>query len=177
MKAERVVLTMMDLYSEFATSDMWYCKAITKPLVVIFLILVWFKILLPSMKQAQRQHATTAIIIVTTVGNPYITLTIGAVYWLAKGLLEILFLPWGPFGMPVLGYLPWISERAPYLTFYRLADKYGSYFTIKMGGIHNLVVSDVGMIKDLYKSPKFVDRPNLYLTHGIMGNKGIIGAR
>ena len=177
MKAERVVLTVMDFYSEFATSDIWYCKAITKPLVVILLIIVWFKILLPSMKQAQRQQATTAIIIVTTIYYPYIILTICTVYWLAKGLLEILFLPWGPFGMPVLGYLPWISERAPYLTFCRLADKYGSYFTIKMGEIHNLVVSDVGMIKDLYKSPKFVDRPNLYLTHGIMGNKGIIGAR
>ena len=187
-------IRMNFLYSVLTSSEFWDSK--TNLLIIPLLGVVWFKIVLPNMEVTPWQSKlsfSSAIVIITLLAAwdwdrvPMLAvfctnislniLIISLGYWAAKCLVETVLLPWGPYGVPVLGYLPWICPRAPYLTFCRLADRYGPYYTVKMGGIHTLVLSDVGMIRDIYKSPLFDDRPDLYLTHGIMGNRGVIGAR
>jgi len=42
-------------------------------------------------------------------------------------------MPPGPWGLPVLGYLPFLNPKAPYLTLSELCDKFGKIFTLQLG--------------------------------------------
>ncbi|CAH1118929.1 unnamed protein product [Phaedon cochleariae] len=85
-------------------------------------------------------------------------------------------LPPGPWGLPVIGYLPWLDPKAPYQTLSRLADKYGPIYGLWMGSVYTVVVTDVKMIKTLFSKDSTTGRAPLYLTHGIMKGYGLICA-
>jgi len=83
-------------------------------------------------------------------------------------------LPAGPWGLPVLGYLPWLDPVAPYASLASLVPKYGKVFTVSMGGLTAVVICDVGVMRRAFSKQVFSGRAPLYLTHGIMKGLGLI---
>ena len=80
--------------------------------------------------------------------------------------------PPGPSGLPLLGFLPWIDAKAPHLTLTRIARLYGPIYSIKMGSIFTVVLSDQRLIRQAFAKDVFSGRAPLYLTHGIMKGYG-----
>ncbi|KAK4876362.1 hypothetical protein RN001_012784 [Aquatica leii] len=85
-------------------------------------------------------------------------------------------LPPGPWGLPVLGYLPFLNPKAPHETLTDLARKYGKIYGLHLGSIYTVVLSDPAMILTAFSKDKVTGRAPLYVTHGIMGGYGIICA-
>lgn len=82
-------------------------------------------------------------------------------------------LPPGPWGLPVLGYIPFLAGRNPYTAFSQLADKYGGMAFVKLGKKNVLILRDPDMIRETYKLTAFSDRPNSKLKDDkLIGNKG-----
>ena len=79
----------------------------------------------------------------------------------------------GPWGLPFIGYLPWIDPRAPYETFARLAERYGNVYSLKLGRLEAVFVSDPNLIRQAFNLQIFSGRAPLYLTHGIMKGYGL----
>lgn len=79
----------------------------------------------------------------------------------------------GPWGLPFIGYLPWIDPRAPYETFARLAERYGSVYSLKLGRLEAVFISDPNLIRQAFNLQIFSGRAPLYLTHGIMKGYGL----
>ncbi|GAB6027946.1 Cytochrome P450 2 sub R member 1 [Chamberlinius hualienensis] len=80
--------------------------------------------------------------------------------WLFKLWINILQLPPGPWGIPIVGYLPWLSNKA-YLDFIEIGKKYGGLFSIKLGNETVVVLNDWPTIKACLvdKSKTFSGRP------------------
>ena len=55
--------------------------------------------------------------------------------------------PPGPYGLPVLGYLPFLGTN-PHLTFVKLAQKYGDVFQVQMGVNKAVVLNSLDVIKE-----------------------------
>ncbi|EFX85499.1 phm, putative ecdysteroid 25-hydroxylase, ecdysone biosynthesis [Daphnia pulex] len=88
----------------------------------------------------------------------------------------LLLLPPGPSGLPWLGYLPWIDSRAPYETFAELSRRYGRIYSLKLGDMLAVFISDPQLVRQAFSRPVFSGRAPLYLTHGIMKGHGLICA-
>lgn len=70
-------------------------------------------------------------------------------------------LPPGPWGFPILGYYPFLSEK-PYKDFYKLSQRYGNVISISsVGGKLFVVLNGVKTIKDVLvnRSEEFHGRP------------------
>lgn len=85
-------------------------------------------------------------------------------------------LPPGPVGLPFLGYLPWIDSVAPYETFARLSHRYGRIYSLRLGNMLAIFVTDPQLVRQAFSRPVFSGRAPLYLTHGIMKGHGLICA-
>ncbi|XP_042232858.1 cytochrome P450 306a1-like [Homarus americanus] len=81
-------------------------------------------------------------------------------------------LPPGPWGLPLVGYLPWLNQRAPHLTMVNLVKRYGRVFSLKMGSVLVVVMTDPQTIRDILSQKSSTGRAPLYLTHGIMKGYG-----
>ncbi|XP_071050541.1 cytochrome P450 306a1 isoform X1 [Onthophagus taurus] len=82
--------------------------------------------------------------------------------------------PPGPFGLPIVGYLPWLDPVNPHLTLTQLSKKFGSVYGLFLGSVYTVVVSDHKIIRKLFAKEATIGRAPLYLTHGIMKGYGII---
>ena len=80
----------------------------------------------------------------------------------------------GPGGAPLLGYLPWLDPLHPYKTLTQLSEKYGSVFSVMMGSVECVVVSDNKIIRELFSRDELTGRPPLYMFARIMEARGII---
>lgn len=95
-----------------------------------------------------------------------LTLLLSYIFWKNTGL------PPGPWGIPILGYLPWVDPKTPYLTFTELSKKYGPIYGLSLGSIYAVVVTEPKVIKHLFFKDATIGRAPLYLTHGIMNGYG-----
>lgn len=77
-------------------------------------------------------------------------------------------LPPGPLGIPVLGFLPFVSKNF-HLTLTQLSQKYGSCYQIFLGSKRIVVLSDARLIKDAFRQPVFSGRPDSELTRILQG--------
>ncbi|CAL1284548.1 unnamed protein product [Larinioides sclopetarius] len=67
-------------------------------------------------------------------------------------------LPPGPWGVPFLGYFPFLS-KSPFKDFKKLAEKYGNIFRIKLGGADTIILDDFESVKEAFNNPVILDRP------------------
>ena len=126
-----------------------------------------------------------------------ICITILFIYWILVKIRGNSKLPPGPFGLPIVGYLPFLDSKNPQKSMQELAFKYGDIFSLQMGQLFCVVLSDQELIKTLFSKRKFFirkiiwnlfsksfsilvecsGRAPLYLTHGIMNGFGLICAQ
>ena len=64
-------------------------------------------------------------------------------------------LPPGPWGLPILGYLPFLDPKNPQKSMKKLSLKYGDIFSLQMGQLFCVVLSDPELIKTLFSKRKF----------------------
>lgn len=76
-------------------------------------------------------------------------------YWKASKSRN---LPPGPWGLPFVGYLPFLSKK-PYLDFKQLAKKYGNVFSIRLGSRYIVVVNDFKSTKEAFAKDVYIGRP------------------
>lgn len=67
-------------------------------------------------------------------------------------------LPPGPYGVPMLGYLPFLGPTT-YLTMYELAQKFGDIYSIALGQRVMIVLSDPMLIREAFNQAAFTGRP------------------
>lgn len=77
---------------------------------------------------------------------------------LIQFLSELRRLPPGPWGVPVLGYLPFLKGDA-HLHFHELVRRYGSVFSARLGNQLVVVLSDHRTIRDAFRREEFTGRP------------------
>lgn len=79
-------------------------------------------------------------------------------------------LPPGPWGFPVLGYLPFVKGDL-HLHFRDLTMRYGSMFSTRLGSQLVVVLSDYKTIRDAFRKDEFTGRPNTEFSN-ILGGYG-----
>lgn len=78
-------------------------------------------------------------------------------------LKEASSLPPGPWGVPVLGSLPFLKGDL-HLHFRDLTHKYGSLISTRLGSQLIVVLSDYKMIRDAFRKEEFTGRPTTEFT-------------
>lgn len=87
-----------------------------------------------------------------------------------QSLRETASLPPGPWGLPILGSLPFLKGDL-HLHYRDLAHKYGSLFSTRLGSHLVVVLSDYKIIRDAFRKEEFTGRPSTELTD-ILGGYG-----
>ena len=82
----------------------------------------------------------------------FIILLILFYFW--RKIRENSKLPPGPYGLPILGYLPFVNSQNPQKSMQELSLKYGDVFSLQMGQIFCVVLSDQDLIKNLFSKCK-----------------------
>lgn len=83
---------------------------------------------------------------------------------------EAVSLPPGPWGLPILGSLPYLKGDL-HLFFRDLTHKYGSLISTRLGSQLVVVLSDYKMIRDAFRKEEFTGRPTTEFT-SILGGYG-----
>lgn len=86
---------------------------------------------------------------------------------LASALRTARSLPPGPWGPPVVGYLPFLGVR--HKTFLELARSYGALFSARLGNQLTVVLSDYRLIREAFRREEFTGRPSTPLMHTLDG--------
>ena len=84
-------------------------------------------------------------------------------------------MPAGPWGLPVVGYLPFLGTQ-PHEKFLRLKEKYGDVFTVKIGSFRCIVVNGRSEIKDMLLNSVgvFDSRPQFY-SYALRNGNFVLG--
>ncbi|XP_017483681.1 PREDICTED: cytochrome P450 2C7-like [Rhagoletis zephyria] len=64
-------------------------------------------------------------------------------------------LPKGPWGLPLVGYLPFLG-KFPHFTLWKLSEKYGNIYTLPVGMQNIVILNDWNSIKDSLKKDSFL---------------------
>lgn len=91
-----------------------------------------------------------------------LTVTFLFILWYFRDIFKFKMPP-GPWGLPVVGYLPFLGTQ-PQETFLRLQEKYGGFYTVQIGSFQCIVVNGRRAIKDmlLNSAGVFDTRPEFY---------------
>ncbi|KAH0822593.1 hypothetical protein GEV33_000198 [Tenebrio molitor] len=81
-------------------------------------------------------------------------------------------LPPGPWGLPILGSLPFLKGDL-HLHFRDLTHKYGSLISTRLGSQLIVVLSDYKMIRDAFRKEEFTGRPTTEFT-ALLDGYGVI---
>lgn len=74
--------------------------------------------------------------------------------------------PPGPWGLPIIGYLPFLNREKPNVQFSELAKKYGDVFQLRMGSLKMDVVNSQRAVRQYYaKSGQTLSTPDLFTSH------------
>ncbi|KAI5695005.1 hypothetical protein M8J75_009332 [Diaphorina citri] len=103
-------------------------------------------------------------------------LAIGLLWFLHRYRTFYSKLPPGPWGLPLLGYLPFLKPRNTYLQLHEMGKRYGPIYSVQLGQLFAVVLCDAGLVKEAFSREEFNYRADLYVTHGIMDGCGIIVA-
>lgn len=98
-------------------------------------------------------------------------LSVLAVVRIFQWVKQVRSLPPGPWGVPILGYLPFLKGKAVHLHYAELAKKYGSMFSAKLGTHLVVVLSDYRAIRETFKREEFTGRPHTEFNN-ILGGYG-----
>lgn len=79
-------------------------------------------------------------------------------------------LPPGPWGLPILGSLPFLKGDL-HIYFRDLGYRYGSFFSTRLGSQLFVVLSDYKLIRDAFRKEEFTGRPSNEFTD-ILGGYG-----
>lgn len=96
-----------------------------------------------------------------------------SVLFLVRGLQilrETVSLPPGPWGLPILGSLPFLKGDL-HLHYRDLTHKYGSLFSTRLGSQLVVVLSDYKLIRDAFRKEEFTGRPTTEFTD-LLGGYG-----
>ncbi|KAI2806036.1 hypothetical protein BLOT_005047 [Blomia tropicalis] len=70
-------------------------------------------------------------------------------------------LPKGPYGLPLIGYLPFLGKN-PHYTLWKLSKQYGSIYTLPLGKQNIVVLNDWDSIKDSLRKDSFLGKNNSF---------------
>lgn len=104
-------------------------------------------------------------------------LLIGLIRWLlSKFRFTNPPYPPGPIGFPILGSLASMDAVSPHISLINMANKYGKngMFSVQLGSIYTVVLTDPILIKKAFNNDIFSGRPDLYMTTGVMDGMGVI---
>ena len=79
-------------------------------------------------------------------------------------------LPPGPWGIPILGYLPFLKGDM-HLQYKELSEKYGPMFSARLGSQTIVVLGDHRTIREAFRKEEFTGRPQTEFTQ-ILGGYG-----
>lgn len=99
------------------------------------------------------------------VGAITVGLVVGVIFttlWYFRNIFKYKMPP-GPWGLPVVGYLPFLGAQ-PQETYMRLREKYGDVYSVQLGSFQSVIVNGRGPIKDvlLNSTGMFDTRPDFY---------------
>lgn len=77
-------------------------------------------------------------------------------------------LPPGPYGVPFLGFLPFLGQDF-HLTLTNLAKSYGPLFQIFLGNNRIVVINDPAIIREAFRKSLFAGRPSTEMTKILKG--------
>ena len=77
-------------------------------------------------------------------------------------------LPPGPWGIPILGYMPFLGTQIHH-TLFNLTQKFGNCFQFSLGCRRIVVLSDPTLIRDAFKREEFSGRPTTKLFEMFQG--------
>uniref|UniRef100_T1JW18 Cytochrome P450 n=1 Tax=Tetranychus urticae TaxID=32264 RepID=T1JW18_TETUR len=86
------------------------------------------------------------------------------VTYLITTIKRLLTLPPGPWGLPFVGYLPFLEKNNEYKDLDRLAKKYGPVYSLSMGKDTVIVVNDWNHAKEVLKNDDLLARPEAYVA-------------
>ena len=81
------------------------------------------------------------------------------------------YLPPGPWGYPLVGFMPFMRGAMQHLKFGELAKKFGPMFSAKMGSQLVVVLSDHKIIRETFRRDEFTARPHTEFNN-ILGGYG-----
>lgn len=81
---------------------------------------------------------------------------------------KLLPLPPGPYGVPFLGFLPFLGQDF-HLTLTNLSKSYGPIFQIFLGNNRIVVINDPIIIREAFRKSVFAGRPSTQLTKILKG--------
>jgi len=123
---------------------------------------VYFHFLISSLKMLLISALLRKVVDLIFGGDTFLTLvcflTVLLMVRLAQVYVHIKKLPPGPWGVPFLGFLPYLSAM-PHLQFTNMSKKYGSTFSTRLGSQLLVVLSDYKSIRMAFRKEEFSGRP------------------
>ncbi|CAG0925044.1 unnamed protein product, partial [Notodromas monacha] len=72
-------------------------------------------------------------------------------------------MPPGPWGVPLIGYIPWVNPIFPWETYTTLSRKYGPVMSVNFCGTPQIILSDCEAVSEALSMMAFIDRPHFLL--------------